>query len=570
VSTGDIATLATLALVIVVVTPFFGSYIHKVMEGERTLLSPILRPIERGIYRVCGIDETAEMGWKAYTVSVLAMAVVAIVVGYIVLRLQDVLPLNQGGIAAQSPDQAFNTSVSFETNTNWQSYSGETGATYLTQAGVLAVRNFTSAATGLAVAIALFRGLTRRSAKTLGNYWVDLTRGVLYILLPVSIFGALVLVWQGVPQTWEPNQTITTLQGAQQTIATGPIASQEWIKEMGNNGGGFLNANSAHPFESPTPLTNWIEMVAILLTAFSLTFTFGRYAGNQRQGWTIFGAMAAILLVGAVFAMHSEYAGNPLFPATVDQSVLGNMEGKETRFGAAVGGLFMAVTTGTSTGAINSWHSSAQPLAGLVPLFNIELGEITPGGIGAGMYGMLMIGAVLAVFIAGLMVGRTPEYLGKKVEGFEIKMAMLTALVLGASILVFTAIASVLPEGTAGPLNAGPHGFSEILYAFSSGTGNNGSAFAGLSANTPFYNVTIGLAMLLGRYGMIIPILALAGSMVEKRRLAPSLGTFPTTGVLWSVLLIGVVVIVGALTFFPALSLGPIVEQLMQNAGKTF
>jgi len=569
-SVGDFATLATIALALIVVTPLLGTYIHRVMEGERVFLSPVLRPVERVVYRVCGVDETAEMGWKGYTIAVLVMAVVAIVAGYIVLRLQDVLPLNQGGIPAQSPDLAFNTSVSFETNTNWQNYSGETGATYLTQAGMLAVRNFTSAATGLAVAIALFRGLTRRSAKTLGNYWVDLTRGILYILLPIALVGAVILVWQGVPQTWEPNQGLTTLQGAQQTIAIGPVASQEVIKNIGNNGGGFFNANSAHPFENPTPLTNWLTIFGLLMISFSLTFTFGRYANSQRQGWTIFAAMGLILLVGAVFAMHIEFAGNPLFPAGVDQSGLGNMEGKETRFGAAVGGLFMATTTGTSTGAINSWHDSAQPIAGLVPLFNMELGEITPGGIGAGMYGMLIIGAILAVFIAGLMVGRTPEYLGKKVEAFEIKMAMITALVLGFSILVFTAIASVLPEGTVGPLNAGPHGFSEILYAFSSQTGNNGSAFAGLTGNTPFYNVTGSFAMLIGRYGMIVPILALAGSMVEKRRVAPSLGTFPTTGVIWTVLLIGVVIIVGALTFFPALSLGPIVEQLLQNAGKVF
>ncbi len=569
-STSDFLTLGTLALAVLIVTPLLGGYIYRVMEGQRVFLSPLVRPIERVVYRACGVDETAEQDWKGYTFAVLVMAFVAIVAGYVVFRLQDVLPFNQGGIPAMSPDLAFNTSVSFETNTNWQNYSGETGATYLTQATVLAVRNFTSAATGLAVAIALIRGLTRRSTKTLGNYWVDLTRGVLYILLPISIVGALVLVWQGVPQTWDPSQVATTLQGAQQTIAMGPIASQEWIKELGNNGGGFFNANSAHPFESPTPLTNWLEMFAILMCSFSLTYTFGKYAGNQRQGWTIFGAMAAILLVGSVVAMHVEYAGNPLFPAGVDQAALGNMEGKETRFGAAVGGLFMTATTGTSTGAINSWHDSAQPIAGLVPLFNMELGEVTPGGIGAGMYGMLVIGAILAVFIAGLMVGRTPEYLGKKVESFEIKMAMITALVLGASILGFTALASVLHEGLAGPLNAGPHGFSEILYAYSSQTGNNGSAFAGLTGNTPFYNVTGAFAMLIGRYGMIVPILALAGSMAAKRRVAPSLGTFPTTGVLWSVLLIGVVIIVGALTFFPALSLGPIVEQLLQNAGKVF
>ena len=566
---GAFLTLVVLAAAILLITPFLGRYIHRVMEGERTFLSPVLRPVERVVYRVSGVDETTEQDWKGYTIAVLVMAAVAIVAGYVVLRLQDVLPLNQGGIPPMSPDLAFNTSVSFETNTNWQNYSGETGATYLSQAAVLAVRNFTSAATGLAIAIALFRGLTRRSAKTLGNYWVDLTRGVLYILLPISIVGAVLLVSQGVPQTWNPTQVVTTLQGATQSIAMGPIASQEWIKELGNNGGGFLNANSAHPFENPTALTNLLEMIAILACAFSLTYVFGRYAGNQRQGWTIFGAMALILVVGAVVAMHVESTGNALPPSGIDQA-LGNMEGKETRFGAGVSGLFMAVTTGTSTGAVNMWHDSAQPIAGLVPLFNMELGEVTPGGIGAGMYGMLTIGAILAVFIAGLMVGRTPEYLGKKVESFEIKMAMLTALVLGASILGFTALASVLPEGLAGPLNKGPHGFSEILYAFSSQTGNNGSAFGGLTGNTPFYNITGAFAMLIGRYGMIVPILALAGSMAAKRRVAASLGTFPTTGVLWTVLLIGVVIIVGALTFFPALSLGPIVEQLLQNAGKAF
>ena len=454
-ATGDALTLITLAVALLIATPLLGRYIHRVFEGERVFLSPIVRPVERLVYRVGGIDETAEQGWKGYAVAVLVMAAVAIVIGYVVLRIQDVLPLNQGGIPPMSPDLAFNTSVSFETNTNWQNYSGESGATYLTQAGMLAVRNFTSAATGMAIAIALFRGLTRRSAQTIGNYWVDLTRGILYCLLPISIVGAIVLVWQGVPQTWSPTQAVTTLQGAVQNIAIGPIASQEWIKELGNNGGGFMNANSSHPFENPTAITNWLEMFAILLFPFALTYTFGRYAGSQRQGWTIFAAMAVILTIGAVGAMHTEYVGNPLFPAAADQTGLGNMEGKEVRFGSALGGLFMAVTTGTSTGAINSWHDSAQPIAGLVPLFNIELGEITPGGIGAGMYGMLIIGAILAVFIAGLMVGRTPEYLGKKVEAFEIKMAMLVALVLGASILGFTAIAAATPAGPGGPAQPG-------------------------------------------------------------------------------------------------------------------
>jgi K+-transporting ATPase ATPase A chain len=565
----DLVTLVIFAGLILLITPILGAYIHHVMEGERTVLSPVLRPVERAIYRACGIDETAEQGWRSYAVSVLVMAVVAIVVGYVVLRLQNVLPLNPNGATPQSPDLAFNTSVSFETNTNWQNYSGETGASYLSQMLILAVRNFTSAATGMAIAIALVRGLTRRSANTLGSFWVDLTRGILYILLPISVVLAVFFVWQGMPQTLHGPAVATTLQGAHQTIALGPIASQEVIKELGNNGGGFMNANSAHPFENPTPLTNFVEMLLMFAVPFSLTYTFGRYAGNQRQGWVIFGAMAAVFLVGAVVAMHSQTAGNPLFPATVDQA-LGSMEGVDTRFGSGIGALWAAITTSTSTGAINSWHDSFQPIAGLVPLFNIELGEITPGGIGAGLYGMLVIGAILSVFIAGLMVGRTPEFLGKKVEAYEMKMSMLVVLVLGASILGFTALATATTQGQAGPLNAGPHGFSEILYAYSSQTGNNGSAFAGLSGNTPFYNITGALAMLIGRYGMIIPILALAGSMAGKRSVAASLGTFPTTGALFSVLVVGVIIIVGALTFFPALALGPIVEQLLQNAGKVF
>ena len=525
----DLATLVAFAAVIVLITPVLGRYIAHVLEGERTFLSPVLRPVERVIYRICGVDETVEQDWKGYAVSVLVLAFVAIVAGYVILRLQDSLPLNPNAATAQSPDLAFNTSVSFETNTNWQNYSGETGASYLSQMAMLAVRNFTSAATGLVIAIALVRGLVRRSSKTIGNFWVDLTRTILYILLPISIVGAIVLVWQGVPQTFNGPAAVTTLQGAQQTIALGPIASQEIIKELGNNGGGFLNANSAHPFENPTPLTNFLEMVAMFAIPFALTYTFGRLTGRQRQGWVIFGAMATVFLVGAVVAMHGEAGGTRCSRPGVDQA-LGNMEGKEVRFGAAPGGLFAAITTSTSTGAINAWHDSFQPIAGLVPLFNIELGEITPGGIGAGLYGMLVIGAILSVFIAGLMVGRTPEYLGKKVESYEMKMAMLVVLVLGASILGFTALATVTPEGLAGPLNKGPHGFSEILYAFSSQTGNNGSAFGGLTGNTPFYNITGAFAMLLGRYGMIVPILALAGSMAAKRRVAASLGTFPTTG----------------------------------------
>ena len=568
-STPDLLTAVALLVVLLIATPILGGYMHSVFEGQRTFLSPVLRPVERGIYRICGVDETVEQGWKGYTVSVLMLALVGVVTVYLILRLQASLPFNANNAGPMSPDLSFNTAVSFVTNTNWQNYSGETGTSNLAQAGGLVVQMFVSAAMGLAVAIALVRGLVRRSAATLGNFWVDITRGVLYILLPIAIVFAVLLIWQGVPQTLNAPGTVTTLQGTQQTLSIGPIASQEAIKELGNNGGGFLNANSAHPFENPTGLSNFLEMFLILLAPFALTYTFGRYAGKQRQGWVILGAMVFILGVGAIVAMHAEAGGNSLFPAGVNQA-LGNMEGKETRFGSAIGGLFATVTTDTSTGAVNAMHDSLTPIGGLVPLFNLILGEISPGGIGAGLYGMLVIGAILAVFIAGLMVGRTPEYLGKKVESFEMKMAMVTVLVLALSILGFAALGTATSQGQAGPLNAGPHGFSEILYAFASQTANNGSAFAGLTGNTPFYNITGGIAMLIGRFGMIIPILALAGSMAAKRRVAPSLGTFPTTGVLFGVLLVGVVVIVGALTFFPALALGPIVEQLLQNAGKVF
>jgi len=569
VSMPDFLTLVALLGALLIATPVLGAYMYRVFEGERTFLSPALRPVERGIYRLCGVDDAVEQGWKGYTVSVLMLALVSIVAVYLILRVQGSLPFNTNAAGPMSPDLAFNTAVSFATNTNWQNYSGETATSNLAQAGGLVVQMFVSAAMGLAVAIALVRGLVRRSATTLGNFWVDMTRGVLYILLPISIVAAVILIWQGVPQTLNAPSTITTLQGAHQTLSIGPIASQEAIKELGNNGGGFLNANSAHPFENPTGLSNFLEMFLILLAPFALTYTFGRYAGKQRQGWVILGAMVFILGVGAIFLMHVEATGNQLFPAGVDQA-LGNMEGKEVRFGSAVSGLFATITTDTSTGAVIAMHDSLTPIGGLVPLFNLILGEISPGGIGAGLYGMLVIGAILSVFIAGLMVGRTPEYLGKKVESFEMKMAMVTVLVLAVSILGLAAVATVTAPGQAGPLNGGPHGFSEILYAFASQTANNGSAFAGLTGNTPFYNVLGGFAMLIGRFGMIVPILALAGSMAAKRRVAPSLGTFPTTGALFGVLLVGVVVIVGALTFFPALALGPIVEQLLQNAGKVF
>jgi len=563
--------LSLLVVAILLARPL-GGYIARVMEGERTILSPVVRPVERGIYRVMRIDETAEQRWTAYAVSVIVFSFVCIVALYLQQRLQSVLPLNQGGLPAVGPDLAYNTAVSFDTNTNWQNYAGESTLTYLTQMTGLAVRNFVSAASGIAVAIALTRGLVRRSSPTIGSFWVDLTRSTLYLLLPIAFVAALVLVSQGVVQTFSGAINAATLQGAHQAISVGPVASQEAIKELGTNGGGFFNANSAHPFENPNALTNWLEMLLILLIPFALANTFGRMAGDRRQGRALLAVMVVVLVAGAWVSMSSEVGGNQSIPASVaahlDQG-LGNMEGKEVRFGAAASALFATVTTGTSTGAVNSMHDSFLPVGGLVPLFNIELGEITPGGVGSGLYGILVF-AVLAVFIAGLMVGRTPEFLGKKVEAYEMKMAMLVVLVLAGSILVFTAIATVAPAGLAGPLNAGPHGFSEILYAYSSQAGNNGSAFAGLSGNTLFYNLTGSFAMLLGRYAMIVPILAIAGSMAAKRRVAPSLGTFPTTGPIWIGLLLGVIVIVGALTFFPALALGPIVEQLLNNAGRLF
>ncbi len=566
---------ASLFIVAIVLARPLGGYMRAVVEGESTFLWPVLRPVERGVYRILRVDEKSEQRWTAYAVSVIVFSFVCIVALYLQQRLQAYLPLNQGGTAAicpVAPDMAYNTSVSFDTNTNWQNYLGENTMTYLTQMAGLAVRNFTSAATGIAVAIALTRGLVRKSAPTIGNFWVDMTRSMLYILLPISVIAALFLVSQGVIQTFASSITVHTLQGASQTIPLGPVASQEAIKELGNNGGGFFNANSAHPFENPTTVSNWVEMLLLLIIPFGLTNTFGRMAGNARQGWALAAVMMIVLATGSLVAMSSEERTNPSIPTAVAENVdpsAGNMEGKEVRFGADGSGLFATVTTGTSTGAVNSMHDSFLPIGGLVPLFNIELGEITPGGAGAGLYGILVF-SIIAVFIAGLMVGRTPEFLGKKIEAYEMKMAMLVVLFLAASILGFSALATATTPGQSGPLNGGPHGFSEILYAFSSQTGNNGSAFAGLSENTLFYNVTGAFAMMIGRYAMIVPILAIAGSMAGKRRVAESLGTFPTTGPIWVWLLIGVIVIVGALTFFPALALGPIADQLLNNAGRLF
>jgi K+-transporting ATPase ATPase A chain len=570
---GILQAISIFGVAILLARPL-GGYIRNVMEGERVFLSPVIRPVERGVYKILRIDEKVEQRWTAYAVSVILFSFVCILALYLQQRFQASLPLSQGGVPVGpvAPDLAYNTSVSFDTNTNWQNYSGESTMTYLTQMAGLAVRNFTSAASGIAVAIALTRGLVRRSVPTIGNFWVDLTRSTLYILIPIAFVYALFLVSQGVIQTFASSINLHTLQGAAQTIPLGPVASQEAIKNLGNNGGGFFNANSAHPFENPTTISNWVEMLSLIIIPFALANTFGRMAGNVRQGWALLAVMVIVVSTGSLVAMSSEERSNPSIPAAVavkiDQSA-GNMEGKETRFGADTSGLFATVTTGTSTGAIDAQHDSFLPVGGLVPLFNIELGEITPGGIGAGLYGILVF-AIIAVFIAGLMVGRTPEFLGKKVEAYEMKMAMLVVLSLAFSILFFTALATATAAGKAGPLNGGPHGFSEILYAYSSQTGNNGSAFAGLTGNTLFYNVTGAFAMMLGRYAMTVPILAIAGSMAMKRRVAPSLGTFPTTGPIWVGLLIGVIIIVGALTFFPALALGPIVDQLLNNAGRLF
>jgi K+-transporting ATPase ATPase A chain len=571
---GLLQAISLFAVAILLVRPL-GGYMRAVMDGERVFLAPVLRPVERGIYKVLRVDETVEQRWSAYAVSVLVFSFVCILALYLQQRFQASLPLSTGGvpgITSVSPDLAYNTAVSFDTNTNWQNYLGETTMTYLTQMAGLAVRNFVSAATGIAVAIALTRGLVRRSATTIGNFWVDLTRSTLYILLPIAVIAAVILVSQGVIQTLASSMTVHTITGATQSIPLGPVASQEAIKELGTNGGGFFNANSAHPFENPTTFTNWFEMLLILIIPFAMTNTFGRMAGNAKQGWALLAVIVVVLSAGSFVAMASEERSNPSLPAAVTQSIdqsAGNMEGKETRFGPDTAGLFATVTTGTSTGAVDSMHDSFLPAGGLVPLFNMELGEITPGGVGAGLYGILVF-AIIAVFIAGLMVGRTPEFLGKKVEAYEMKMAMLVVLSLAGSILLFTALATATAPGKAGPLNGGPHGFSEILYAFSSQTGNNGSAFAGLTGNTLFYNLAGAFAMMLGRYAMIVPILAIAGSMAGKRRVAPSLGTFPTTGPIWIGLLLGVIVIVGALTFFPALALGPIADQLINNAGRLF
>jgi K+-transporting ATPase ATPase A chain len=563
---GWLQILVFCGLVVLVVRPL-GGYMTRVFAGERTLLSPVLVPVERGLYRLAGTRETEEQHWTAYVAALLLFSLAGVLLLYGIQRLQGMLPFNPAALPAVPPELAFNTAVSFATNTDWQSYGGESTMSYLTQMAGLAVQNFASAAAGIAVAVALIRGFARKSVNTLGNFWVDLTRATLYVLLPICVVGTLILVWQGVPQNLGPYTAATTLEGARQTIAQGPVASQMMIKHLGTNGGGFFNANAAHPFENPTALTNLIHMLAILAIGAALTNVFGRMVGNERQGWAIFSAMAALFVVGVAACYWAEAAGNPLVHALGLDG--GNLEGKESRFGIALSALFAVVTTAASCGAVNAMLGSFTALGGMVPLVNMMLGEVVVGGVGAGLYGMLLF-VVVAIFVAGLMVGRTPEYLGKKIEAREVKMAMLALLILPLAMLGFTAIAVVLATGVAAMGNPGPHGFSEALYAYVSAAANNGSAFAGLSANTPWYNISLGLAMLVGRLLMIVPVLAMAGSLAAKKTVPASPGTFPTTGPLFVGLIVGVVLIMGGLEFFPALALGPIVEQLVLAAGQTF
>ncbi len=561
------------ALVIFAITKPLGLYMYRVFEGERQPLPRLFGPLERVLYRMCGVDPRKEQGWKGYTAAMLIFSLLGVLVTYGMERLQHVLPLNPQKLAAVPADLAFNTAVSFTTNTNWQNYGGESTMSYLTQMAGLAWHNFTSAAVGIGIALALARGLTRHPGpggpKTLGSFWVDLVRSIVYVLLPISIVATIILVALGVPQTLSAYRELTTLEGVKQVVALGPVASQEAIKELGTNGGGFFNANSAHPFENPTPLTNFIEMVLIFSIPAALTYTYGKMARDTRQGWAIFAAMAVLFVAGTAVAYKYEAGHNPALASLAVNHAPGNMEGKEVRFGIANSALWATVTTDTSCGAVNSMHDSFTPLGGLVPLLNIQLGEVIFGGVGAGLYAMLVM-VVLTVFIAGLMVGRTPEYLGKKIEGKEMKLAMLYVLVFPLIILGLSAWASVAPYGTSSLNNAGPHGLSEILYAYSSQAGNNGSAFAGLSGNTKFWNITGAFDMLIGRFLMIVPAIAIGGSMIGKKVVPAGPGTFPTNGVTFTVLLISVILIVGALTFFPALALGPVLEHFAALHGKVF
>ncbi|TXN23584.1 potassium-transporting ATPase subunit KdpA [Methylobacterium sp. WL9] len=554
------------AVVLALARPL-GGYMTCVFTGERTFLSPVLAPVERGLYRVAGIYARQEQHWLTYALAMLAFHVLGFLALYALLRFQAVLPFNPDGQSAVAPDLAFNTAASFVTNTNWQNYGGETTMSYLTQMLGLTHQNFLSAATGIALAVALVRGFSRASAATVGSFWVDLTRTTLYVLLPICVVYTLFLVSQGIPQTFGGAVEATTLEGAKQTIAVGPVASQVAIKMLGTNGGGFFNVNAAHPFENPTALSNFVEIVSIFAIGAALTNVFGRMVGDERQGWAILAAMAVLFLAGVTVVYWAESAGSPVLNGLGLAG--GNMEGKEVRFGIVASALFAAVTTAASCGAVNAMHDSFTALGGMIPLINMELGEIIVGGVGAGLYGILVF-VIVTIFVAGLMVGRTPEYLGKKIEAKEVKMAMLAILCLPLMMLGFTALATVVAAGLAGPANAGPHGFSEILYAFTSAAANNGSAFGGLTGNTLFYNTTLGLGMLFGRFFVIVPALAIAGSLASKKTVPASAGTFPTHGGLFVGLLVGVILIVGGLTFFPALALGPIVEHLAGGLGQTF
>ncbi len=563
---GWIQILIFCGIVILLIKPL-GAYMTRVFGGERTLLSPLLAPVERGLYRLSGTSEKEEQHWTSYVFSLLLFNLAGFAVLYALQRFQGFLPFNPAGMTAVGPELSFNTATSFVANTNWQNYGGESTMSYLVQMAGLTVQNFASAATGMAIAVALIRGFARASGKSIGNFWVDMTRATLYILLPICILLTIAYVYLGVPQTLGAYVTATTIEGAQQTIALGPVASQLAIKMLGTNGGGFFNANSAHPFENPDAISNLIQMVSIFAIGAAFTNVFGRMVGNQRQGWAIFATMGVLFLAGVAATYWAEAAGNPLVHAMGLEG--GNMEGKEVRFGIVLSSLFAVVTTAASCGAVNAMHGSFTALGGLIPLINMELGEVIVGGVGAGFYGILMF-VILTVFVAGLMVGRTPEYLGKKIEAKEVKMAVLAILILPATMLGFTAVAVLLPTGVASIGNPGPHGFSEILYAYTSAAANNGSAFGGLTGNTPWYNITLGIAMLMGRFLVIIPALAIAGSLVMKKTVPASAGTFPTHGPLFVGLLCGVILIVGGLTFFPALALGPIVEHLAMISGQTF
>ena len=553
--------------IIVAITPVLGAYMTRVFSGERTFLSPLMRPIEVGIYKIAGVNEQSEQHAVTYTVAMLLFHVGGFLILYLLMRLQGWLPFNPAEQSAVAPDLSFNTAISFITNTNWQNYGGESTMSYLVQMLGLTHQNYLSAATGIVLAIALIRGFARHSVRSVGNFWVDITRVTLYVLIPICVPYALFLVWQGIPQTLGPYIDATTLEGAKQTIAVGPVASQIAIKMLGTNGGGFFNANASHPFENPTALSNFIQMISIFALGAALTNVFGRMVGNQKQGWAILAAMGVLFIAGVITCYAAEAHGNDALSALGLTG--GNLEGKEVRFGIVASALFAVITTAASCGAVNAMHDSFTALGGMIPLINIQLGEVIVGGVGSGLYGMLLF-AIISVFVAGLMVGRTPEYVGKKIEAKEVKMAMLAILVLPLMYLGWTAVAMLVPSAVAAMNNPGPHGFTEVLYAYVSQDGNNGSAFAGLSANTPFYNITGAVAMFVGRFLMIVPAMAIAGSLAAKKSIPASAGTFPTTGGLFVGLLVGVIVIVGGLTFFPALALGPIVEQLAINAGTLF